>query len=260
MRLLTTIALLLGSLTVQAAPEIKGTPDELRQLVHPVENRVVISGEAEEKAYSDKAIVSLVITTEEKQLSAALADNASFRARIQQELLQAGISADAIKSSKFSSSPQYGWFGSKPDSYKVVNRMAVTLWQEKHLEVVAKVADAHKEIELTDTVFEHSKKDEFDQKVKTAALAKIMETKANYEKSLGLKLIPVGIRDSRIFQRASSGAQSIQEVVVTAVRQQSAKLRSAAADESYMASGPAKGSSFDEIVYEAFLEVEFKVQ
>lgn len=259
MRLLAAILLSIGAMTAQAAPEIKGTPDELRQLVHPVENRVMISGEAQEKAYTDKAIVSVVVTTEEKQLAKSLAANAALRSSIQQQLLKAGIAADAIKSSKFSTSPQYGWFGSKPDSYKVVNRMAITISEEKHMEAIATAADAHKEIEVSSTEFEHTQKDEFDQKVKAAALAKIMATKKNYEKTLGITLKPVAIRDSRIFQRASVGARGVEEVLVTAQRKM--KTSATMADESSFAPTPSSGgSSFDEIVYEAFLEVEFKVE
>ena len=93
----------------------------------PVKKLSPSAPKAEEKAYSDRAIISLVITSEDKQLSTSISNNIALRESISQQLVTAGINPDHIKSSKFSTSPQYGWFGKKPDSYKVVNRMAVTI-------------------------------------------------------------------------------------------------------------------------------------
>ena len=61
--------LLLFSPAVIAAPEIKGNPDELRGFLHPNASIVSLSARAEEKAYTDKAIVSVVVTTEDELLS-----------------------------------------------------------------------------------------------------------------------------------------------------------------------------------------------
>lgn len=237
-----------------AAPEIKGTPQDLRGLLYPSDNIVTIYGSADETAYSDRAIVSLVVTTEEKQLADAIAGNGALREKLIHSLKAAGIPQDDIKNSRFSSSPQYSWLGKTPSSYKVVNRVAITIEDEDQLEAIARLADQNKEVELSDTVFEHSLEQEYKKKVKSKALARIMEQKADYEQVLGVKLSPVGIRTSNIGHRATRGAMALEEVVVTA----SLKARD---DYVSKSSEPAyQPSSFDEIEYEAELSVDFKIQ
>nr|WP_243749537.1 SIMPL domain-containing protein [Pseudoteredinibacter isoporae] len=239
--------------TVIAQPEIKGNPEDLRGFLHPTGNVVVISASAEEKAYSDVAIISLVVTTENKMLSQSIADNSSLRDRVNQELLDSGIEESAIKSSKFSSSPEYGWFGSKPSSFKVVNRMAISIIREEHLEEIAKIADRYKQVVLSDTVFEHSKKKEYLEKVKAKALADILKQKDMYESLLDLKLRAVGIRDSNEGHRASRGAMMLEEVVVTA------SLRKGKSLPLSKQRSPAQESSFDEVVYTSDLVVDFEI-
>ncbi len=240
---------------VFSEPELKGSPQELRGFLHPTDKVVTINGEAEEKAYSDKAIVSLVITTESKLLSQSISNNSSLREKITSSLISSGIDPDSIKSSKFSSSPEYGWFSSKPSSYKVVNRMAISITQEKHLKEIAIVADNHKEAKLSDTAFEHTKKDEYNEKVKAKALANVIKQKKFYEKSLGLKLSPIGIRDSNIRQRATRGAMVLEEVIVTAAKREKSSYSSVAKYRNQE-----QEPSFDEVKYEANLSVDFKIE
>lgn len=237
-----------------AAPELKGSPQELRGFLHPTDRIVTIRGEAEETAYSDKAIISLVITTEDKLLSQSIASNSVMREKITALLIQAGIKPELIKSSKFSSSPKYGWFGKKPSSYKVVNRMAIAITEEKHLKDIALVADNYKEAELSDTTFEYTKKDAFKQKVKEKALADIIKQKQFYEQSLGIKLIAIGIRDSDIRHHATRGAMVLEEIVVTGSKMKSHDLASEPVYQSQM-----QEPSFDEVQYEADLSVDFKI-
>ena len=247
-----------------AEPELKGSPRELRGFLHPVDSVVSIQGYAQEKAYSDKAIVSLVITTEKKLLSDSISENSELRGKITNLLVKAGINPESIKSSKFSSSPEYGWFGKKPSSYRVVNRMAVSITEEEHMTEVALVADKYKEIELSTTTFEHTKKDELNAKVKAKALAKIIKQKTFYEQSLGLKLSPIGIRDSNIRQRATRGAVILQEAVSASTPQLSKSSSSLSSDKAYKDSEPLKRArtvpSFDEVRYEASLSVDFKIE
>ncbi|WP_308366638.1 MULTISPECIES: SIMPL domain-containing protein [unclassified Microbulbifer] len=237
-----------------AVPEIKGTPQDLRGLLYPSDNVVTISGHAEEKAYSDQAIVSLVVTTEEKQLADAIASNSVLRDRLRSALNSAGIPRDAIQNSKFSSSPQYGWFGKTPSSYKVINRMAVTIDEESQLEAIARLADENQEVILSDTTFEHSNKEEYNKKMRSIALQRIMEQKANYEQTLGVKLTPVGIRNAKMDFQATRGAMALEEVVVTGSRKERDDYVSQSLEPSYQA------PSFDEIQYEAELSIDFKIQ
>ena len=255
-KLITCLLLCCLPLGAFAQPELKGSPNELRQFLHPNDKIVTLSAEAEEKAYSDRAIISLVITSEDKQLSASISNNIALRASISQQLVTAGINPEHIKSSKFSTSPQYGWFGKKPDSYKVVNRMAVTITEESQLKIIATVSDSKEEIELSDIAFEHSQKDAYKSKVKQLALEKVMKQKALYESSLGVILTPVSFRDNRFWVKGSQGAQMLKEVVVTATKR-NRSYNDSAADFAHAAAPKSVESSFDEIVYTAEIFVDF---
>jgi len=243
-------------LSAFAQPELKGSPNELRHFLHPNEKIVTLSAEAEEKAYSDRAIISLVITSEVKQLSTSIANNSAIRESISQQLVSSGLNPDYIKSSKFSTSPQYGWFGKKPDSYKVVNRMAVTITDESQLKTIATVTDSKEEVELSDITFEHSQKDAFKSRVKQLALEKVMKQKAIYESSLGVKLTPVSFRDNRLWVKGTQGAQMLEEVVVTASKR-NRSYKDSAADFAQSVAPSSVESSFDEIVYTAEIFVDF---
>jgi uncharacterized protein len=238
-----------------SAPELKGTPQELRGFLHPADKVVTITGQAEEKAYSDVAIVSLVVTTEDKLLSNAISQNTSLRAKITQSLLASGVNKNSIKSSKFSSSPQYGWFGKKPTSFKIVNRMAISITDEAHLKEIAVISDQFEEVDLSDTEFEHSAKDEYNQKVKAKALDKVLKQKAFYEKTLGLKLTAISIRDSNIHQMATRGARVLESVVVSRRLDESDSYSSIAKFKEQ-----APSTSFDEIKYQADITVDFKIE
>ena len=251
--LMLLLSALAFSCTCLALPELKGTPQDLRSLLHPEEKIVTIGASAEETAYSDRAIVSMVVTTEEELLADAIAANSALRDRLARALTSASITQEKIKNSKFSSSPQYGWLGKTPNSYKVINRVAVTIEDEDQLEAIARLADQNEEVALTDTTFEHTEKDQYNKKVKAAALAKVMAQKADYEQVLGIKLKAVGVRTADIRQRATRGAMVLEEVVVTATRKSSLDYASQA--EPALAS-----ASFDEVEYKAELLVDFKIE
>ena len=255
-RLISCLLFCCIPLSAFAQPELKGSPNELRHFLHPNDKIVTLSAEAEEKAYSDRAIISLVITSEDKQLSTSIANNSAIRESISQQLVSSGLNPDYIKSSKFSTSPQYGWFGKKPDSYKVVNRMAVTITDESQLKTIATVTDSKEEVELSDIAFEHSQKDAFKSRVKQLALEKVMKQKAIYESSLGVKLTPVSFRDNRLWVKGTQGAQMLEEVVVTASKR-NRSYKDSAADFTQSVAPRSVESSFDEIVYTAEIFVDF---
>jgi uncharacterized protein YggE len=256
MKTLIIFLLLCTSSFALAKPELKGSPEELRQFLHPSERIVSLHGQAQEKAYSDRAIISLVITSEGRQLSNAIAANSSLREFITNQLTSEGIESSSIKSSKFSTSPQYGWFGKKPDSYKVVNRMAITISEESQLKAIASVADSKAEVELSDTSFEHSRADEYKNKVKKLALEKAMKQKTFYESNLGVSLTPVGFRNSQIRFRGTQGAEMLEEIVVTASRRSAGKLQDMTLSRPAQKPAP----SFDEIQYEAEIYIDFKIE
>ncbi len=242
-------------LVAYSAPEIKGSPDELKSYIYPDERTLSISDKAEETAYSDEAIVNLVVTTEDKQLSTALKLNTDLRGKVKSILVAKGVREVDIKNSKFSSSPQYGWFGRKPDSYKVMNRMAIRISSERHMQDIAEISDQYTEINLSGTTFKHSEKSAFEQLVKKKALAKVMEKKAFYETSLGIKLVPVSFVESDVGLHATHGAGLFEEeVVVTSIR------LSDGGSYSKTKSQPRPKNSFDEVKYQAAVTVEFRVE
>lgn len=250
------VLMMLFSFACFAQPEIKGSPEDLKGFLFPKDNRVMIEESAEETAYSDTAIINLVITTEEKQTSLALKKNSDIRTAIVEKLKVIGIPANDIKNAKFSSSPQFGWFGKKPDTYKIVNRISIKIADESHLQKIAEIADSYPEAAIAGTVFEHSKKDAYLQRVKEKALEKVMARKGFYERSLGVKLVPVSFNEKGNFVQATQGASAIEEVVVTGIRAGGGASYSRRAAKEVVE----PESSFDEVKYESRLVVEFKIQ
>ncbi|MBL6904918.1 MAG: SIMPL domain-containing protein [Pseudomonadales bacterium] len=131
------------SQTSLAQAQLSGTPDELREFLHPRPNTVNINGEAELTAYKDVAKISLMVTTEERTLSRAMEVNQALRLELIQDFLAAGIPQADINNSKFSSSPQFGLFGRNPNSFEVSSRMEVEVNSEEHLQLLAAAADEH---------------------------------------------------------------------------------------------------------------------
>ena len=250
------LAALLVTFPTLAEPELKGQPNELKTFLYPEKRTISIKGFAKEKAYSDKAIVNLVITTEEDKLSDALKKNSDLRTTITKTMVDAGFKLENINTSKFSTSPQYGWFGDDPDSYQIVNRMAVGIFDENQLNVLASISDSNKEIALTDTIYEHTQKEAVEQKVKAKALAKVMKQKAFYEKTLGLKLVPVSFHDFDVVKAGTRGAQALeQRIIITGSR-----VKRTSASKSRMGDAAIKmPQSFDEVEYVATLSVDFEV-
>jgi len=159
-------------------------------------------------------------------------------------LKQVGIPAADIRSLEFSASPEYGWFGNKPNSYKVINMLVVRVADERLFQAVAAVADRYKEVQLAETAFEHSQKDQAEERVSKAALAKIMAEKQLFERELGLRLRPVSFGTQRASDRDGFG-----EIVVTA-----SKVGASTEPESFELP-----EGFDEIEYRARVSVTFEV-
>lgn len=252
MKCLTVLTIILATAGVaRAETELKGSPEELRQFLHPVEHTVTLTGTEEETAYSDKAILSLVITTEADRLSDSMSSNTRLRTTITQSMIDAGVSPDEINTSKFSSSPQFGWFGSKPKSFEVINRMSVGITDEAHLQLIARLTDDNEEIIMAGMAFEHTAKEEFQGNVRKAALDKALAQKTAYEQQLGIKLTPINVQENVVMPRRAQ-PYAMEEVAVSAVARQRGT-----AD---FASPPPPPQTFDEVIYQATVYVTFKVE
>ena len=255
MKKLLIIGVVLISSNVYSTTELKGSPEELKQFLHPQKNIVTIEGKAVKTAYSDKAIISVVIKTEKKKLADAIEENSKLRGFITESLIQAGVKNNNINNSKFSSSPQFGWFGNKPDSFEVVNRMAISIFKEEHLKIIAQLTDKYKEIELSNTTFEHTKKKEYELKVKKQAIAEILKQRKVYEESLNLKLVPIGIQDSRINQRPTFASKDYGDTIMVT----GSRLKRTSVSKTRQSDAISNPRTFDEVEYTATLWVQFKV-
>lgn len=246
---LTATGLLFNSQLGFAQAQLSGTPEELREFLHPRPNTVNINGEGELTAYKDVAKVSLMVTTEARSLAAAMESNQALRNRMIEEFVAAGISIEDINNSKFSSSPQFGLFGTNPNRYDVSARMEITVKSEEHLQLLARAADSNSEVEFEQTEFEHSLADEFEVDVREAALADVMTQKAYYETTLGLELKAVNFFYGGVRRLARAmPAPMAQDMVF-----------SAASESVAASSAPAVAPSFDEVEYQTSVTVVFEI-
>lgn len=234
----------LAAIASAADPELRGTPGELSDYLRSDSRFVTLTDNATEKALTDRAILELAVTTENRSLAAALDANRTLRAGIMAALQQAGIPAASIRTSEFSTSPDYGFFSSKASSFKVANAVSVTVTNEDQFRAAAGLVDRYKEVQLTGTSFEHSAKDKTVERVRKAALDKVMASRRFFEGELGLKLRPVSFNSS-----GNDGVSATEEIVVTA-RNKSVPLA---------VSALSVPEGFEEIEYRATVSVTFEV-
>lgn len=237
-----------------AQAQLSGTPDELREFLHPRPNTVNINGEGELTAYKDIAKISLMVTSEERSLSEAMEVNQALRLELIQQFVAAGIPADDINNSKFSSSPQFGLFGRNPNSFEVSARMEIEVNSEEHLQLLAAAADEHDEVKFESTEFEHSDEDAFEDQVREMALQDVMAQKTYYESSLGLELKAVNFFYGGIRQmsRAMPRAAMAQEMAMDAGGRGTASSLAVSA-------APAVAPTFDEVEYQTNITVVFEI-
>ncbi|ALP54376.1 hypothetical protein Tel_15155 [Candidatus Tenderia electrophaga] len=188
-------------LLANAAPELSGTPHELSQYLLDQKKIIAIEGEAEEKVEADRAVVSIAVRTKENKLQDALQKNEALRHTLRQQLQQAGIDAEAIRASNFSSTPDYGWFGDKPSSYEVSNEVKISIRNEAQLQTIARLVDSHKEIFLGTMTFEDSAAATNTLKVLEKALTMVQDKRALYEGQLGVTLQPIRVSTPQVFAR-----------------------------------------------------------
>lgn len=242
-----------------AEPEIRGTPGELKDFLQSGSRYVTLRDEASETAVTDRAIVELSVATEDRSLAGALDANRALRARVMADLREAGIPAASIKTAEFSASPEYGLFRSKPSSFNVVNAVSVTVTSEDQFRAAGALVDRYKEVQLSSTRFEHSGEDQAHQRVRKAALDKVMASRRFFEEELGLKLRPVAFGAG-----GSDGAGVAAEDVMVTTRMKNVPIAVAAlTSESLNSQGGRSNADlpdgFDEIEYVANVKVTFEV-
>ena len=101
-----------------ARAQLSGTREVIREFLYPRPHAVKITGEGELHASKYVAIVSLLITTEDRDLSVAMSQNQSLRDTLIAGFTAAGISGAAINNARDCSVPQFSLMGRKPNSRK----------------------------------------------------------------------------------------------------------------------------------------------
>lgn len=238
------------------ATEIKGNPEELRKFLHPQKSTVSLSAQVERRVYADQAIVSVVVKNENKTLAKAMQENAKLRESLTTSLIAANVSAADIKNSQFSSSPQYGWFGDKPKSFEVINRVVVTINNEQSLQALASVTDKFDEMSIAKTEFKHTTKDDVHLELKKEAMNKILKDKAYYENTLNVDLNTLSFHDSGLNIGTTDGEIAVERIMVTGTREKQSKTSSGVYEDNY--NSPTQ-QSFEEIKYTTSIRVEFGV-
>lgn len=252
--IVTFFIVLLTLPSALAEPELKGSVSELSDYLVSTGNYVTLSGQSEIKVQSDRAIVSIRVATEDSSLHNALKSNQDLRTTIFGTLKKSGISADRISASRFSSTPQNGFFGRK--SYKVENLVKITIKDEEEFQEISKIVDSYKEVDYGGIEFERSDKDELKRKSIERACDAVIKKKDIYESKFNVKLIPKRFAEGSVVDVGGrslyrGGAANISEGVFGFQ-----KMRSVAQDAS-MQPGP---SPFGEIVFRGNIYVEYYIE
>ena len=242
---------------LSAAPELKGDPAELTNYLIDSKRVVSIAANGEIKVQADRAIVTLRVKTKEGSFAQALKSNRDVRTKLSHQLQQAGIAPDRISAAKFSSLPNYGFFGDKPSSYEISNDVSVVVRGEDDMAVIAQSVDGMKEVSYLAAQFEDSNKKAHQGDALNDALAAIARQKAAYEKALGFTLAPLRISETSV-QHATPMAYPIRHDKGQPEALMQFKSMEAAAPGGEAGDGTSGG--FGELRYESSVIAEYLVQ
>lgn len=253
---LVVLALVISSSVVLAEPELKGSPIELANYLTEIPKTVTIPGEAEIKIQADRAQVNLKVVTEDSSLQKAIVENRQVRTKIETQLKEKGVAPENIRSSQFSSTPEYGWFGDKAKTYTVENMVIVTINSEEQFRLIAQLIDQNKEVRYLGMEYEHSDKDALKLKALANACEAVNAKKEIYEKTLNVALKPVsfsqphvmlGVANDEYMARNASAGQYLAN-----------KVEKMVAPSAPNAPGDAP-ARFDELVFTAQITVDYQL-
>lgn len=196
MKKILVLICLVFSARIVAEPEFKGTPEELSAYLNSVSKIVAVSATATKKIASNEAIVTLLVKTEDSSLASALASNSKIRANIRHQLGSVGIEPSNIRESKFSSVPEYGFFGEEPKAYTVSNVLSVVVASEAQMISVAKVSDKNKNVRYLSSKAKEGDRSKIKALLLKQALSIADEKVSIYEQELGVKLTPVAFNEA----------------------------------------------------------------
>ena len=192
--------LVLFSLSVaNAEPTLKGTPPELSRYLSTLPNIVQIVGDADLDVQAKKGIASIKITTEDELLKTSLVKNQRIKNEIISALVKQGIDQERIIGTKFSSTPEYGFWSKKTKGYKVENILKITVNSEREFQTVAGIIDKYEEVTYHGIELKYEDKEKFKYELINMALNNADNKKKIYEKELNLKLVPKGFQEDMKF-------------------------------------------------------------
>lgn len=187
--------ILLLSLSVQAQPKLSGTPSELEPFLNGIPKTVTFTATAKELLSMNKAVIKLSVETESKQLSKALKENLSIRKVVRDKLESAGIDGAKIKESKFSSTPEYGFFDERPKSYKVENSLSIEIVNEAQMIAVATVSDELEQVHYLGSNPELEDKPESNQELLEKAIMLVQNKAELFKSQLGVELLAIEFQE-----------------------------------------------------------------
>lgn len=246
-KVLFAMLLLFSSLmfppSVLAEPELKGSAEVLSSFLDGMPKVVTIAASATEKVAAKKAVMNLLVETEEDALAEALRKNAEIRKKVRSVLSAEGILAADIRESKFSSIPEYGFFGNEPDSYRVSNVLSVGVTSEAQMIAVAEASDQDQQVRYVSSSAKVLDREAVKHQLLKEALLIAKKKAALYEAELGIKLEPA----------------EFQEDSIRFVEQAPLKRRAQSVASSYVASAPAT-TSFGETEFTLSIHVQYKLK
>lgn len=236
-----------------AEPELKGSPAELSAYLSTVPKMVRISGEGESKAVADRAIVSLKVSFEHKQLQDALRGNEEVRGRIAAYLKEQGLGPDRVQAARFASTQKPALFSEKAKSHRVESFLKVTVRDDKEFQAVSGSVDRFPEVQFLGIDFEHSSVETLKLKATTAAIENAGVRRKIFEDQLRLKLVPCG------FSESVAPVPRIASIELQGGSPSSSFKSPYAPSRGDAASGEA-ASVFGELVYRAQVSIEYSVE
>lgn len=193
---LSLAAALLLPLSAIAETELRGTPTELAKILRPEVQTVTLTGEARIDQPVESGVVTVGIRTRHARLHEALTENHNIRAEVLGHLTNSNIPAGSITGSRFSTTPRYGLFSSKPKEYEVDNILYIPVRKESQLQAVAELCDSYRDLHFAGITLDHKNLKEMKKRLLNNALADLRTRKAIYEKSLGVRLKAISFSES----------------------------------------------------------------
>lgn len=190
------LIILISSTIAHATPELKGSPTELSSYLSNLPKVVALTGEAKIVLQAESGVVTIGIRSENPQLQKALQNSQKLRKQISGQLVKSGFAQKSIKGTKFSSTPEYGLFGKKPNNYIVDNLFKITVENESQLQEVASIVDDYKEAYYQGLELKEQKKEEIRRQLLDFALANANDRKEVYETKLELTLKPISFEEN----------------------------------------------------------------